>query len=201
MNLFFLFASVALSLLAPLLYRSMLNLNRFWTVFEKILSGSVGALVVLHLLPECIMMLGWIAVLIAMLGLFLPVILEFCWSSGARNIHHTSIFIGILGIITHGLMDGAALALPSLTWNSLPVAVILHRLPAGMLIQSITQDSRIKNLATYSLILLSIATIVGFFFGNNIISLQIYGTQISYFQAFVSGSLLHVVFDSHTNNH
>lgn len=201
MHMSLLVVSIALLVIAPIVYESMLKVKRFWGIFERILHWSIGALVVLHLLPESLAMIGWPAVLLAFLGLMLPGIGERLWSSEASTIHNVAVLTGIGGILMHGFIDGAALATPAVSLKSLPMAVLLHRLPTGMLICSMTAHEH-RKWRWVILLGISIASVIGFFASHKYFSLAADSNAgIGSVQAVVAGSLLHVVFDEHEHEH
>lgn len=196
-----LITSLSLLFIAPFLYRAAIRVKKIWNAVEKLMNIVVTALVVLHLLPESIHIVGWPAVLFAFLGLFLPGLLERLWERGAEQVHLVSIILSLVGLIIHGLMDGAALATPSSSSNSLPLAVVLHTLPAGMLICSIFYPRSQKYVPPILLTTLGLSTLFGYFAGTRYFSMQEHAIYFAMFQAFVAGSFLHITFDLHEPHH
>lgn len=192
-----LIVSLGLLFISPFLYRAAIRVKKIWAAVEKIMNIFVTALVVLHLLPESIHLMGWPAVAFAFLGLFLPGTLERIWKRGAESVHTASIALSIIGLFIHGLMDGAALATPVSSTNTLPLAVVLHTLPAGILICSIFYPRSQKHIPPILLATLALSTLVGYFAGTQFFSLQEHSTYFAAFQAFVAGSFLHITFDLH----
>ena len=189
--------SLGLLFLAPFLYTAAIRVKKIWSAIEKLMNVTVTALVVLHLLPESIHIIGWLAVVFAFVGLFLPGILERLWKRGAERVHSISIILSLIGLFIHGLMDGAALATPISNTNSLPLAVVLHTLPAGMLICSIFYPRSKKIVPPILLTTLGLSTLLGYFAGTLFFSLQEHADYFASFQAFVAGSFLHITFDLH----
>ncbi|MBI2603277.1 MAG: hypothetical protein HYW48_09495 [Deltaproteobacteria bacterium] len=185
--------SIVLLLVAPFVYRALLEMKKFWGAMQKLVNILISALVVLHLLPESIAQIGWPALGLAFFGLFLPGLLERAWKRGAETVHLTSVGVGLIGLLLHGAMDGVALATPASMGNSLPLAVILHRLPDGMLICAFFADRR--YLSYLVLALLGISTLGGFMAGGRFF--QEHAGVLAYFQALVAGSFLHITFDYH----
>src|SRR4051812_22000565 len=116
--MFALLISIFTLVLSPLLYFAAIQYKKVWVVVERILALSIGAVVVLHLIPESVIMSGWSAIPLAFLGLFLPSVLERFWQRKAESIHFVALAIGVLGLGLHGIMDGAALALAALEKKS-----------------------------------------------------------------------------------
>ncbi len=189
--------SLVLLFISPFIYLTALQFKKVWAAIEKIISFSVSALVVLHMLPESIVILGWSAILFALAGLFLPPLLEHLWKKGAEQVHLVSIMMSLVGLIIHGIMDGAALATPVTATNTLPLAVVLHTLPAGILICSIFYPRSQKYVPPILLATLALSTMLGFFLGSQLFSLQKHAYYFAMFQALVAGSLLHITFDFH----
>ena len=196
-----LITSLSLLFLSPALYRAAIRIKKVWSAMEKLISITMTALVVLHLLPESIHIVGWTAVALAFLGLFLPGFLERLWKKGAEQVHLVSITLSILGLSVHGLMDGAALATPMSSSNTLPLAVVLHSLPAGLLMCSIFYLNPQKWLLPLLIAILGLATLLGYFAGTQYLNLQEHAYFFAAFQAFVAGSFLHITFDRHDHVH
>ncbi len=192
-----LITSLGLLFIAPFLYRAAIRVKRVWSAVEKLMNITVTALVVLHLLPESIHIVGWPAIVFAFIGLFLPGLLERLWERGAEQVHLVSIMLSLIGLIIHGLLDGAALATPVSSSNNLPLAVVLHTLPAGMLICSIFYPRSQKYVPPILLGTLGVSTLLGFFAGSRFFSMQEHAAYFAAFQAFVAGSFLHITFDTH----
>ena len=123
---------------APLVYFAAMHFSKAWKLFEKLIFVTVAVLVTLHILPESVEVVGWKASIVAFLGMFVPSLLERMWHHSLHKIHFGAILLTIIGIGVHNLMDGAALASPELNIefgsSLLPYAVVLHRIPEGLLI-------------------------------------------------------------------
>ena len=115
-------------------------------------------------------------------------------------------FLGpnILGFAFHEFVDGAVLS--STVGNSdllaLQIAVIIHRLPAGLTLWWILRPKYGFKFASIIVGLMLILTSFGFFFADSGFKEN---EIISYLQVFVAGSILHVVFfqfhlDQHHHN-
>lgn len=187
---------------APPLYHVLLRFHGYWAFTQKIITITVTSLVVLHLLPESIRMVGLPAVGLAFIGLFLPSLLERLWTAGAKRVHLFSLLLALLGLVVHGMMDGAALAASPVRagqqeLNLLQLAVLLHRLPAAILVWSLFYQRRGPGFPAAVLSLLGLATIVGFAWGRLAFQNLTNFAALFSFQALVAGSLLHIAFDRH----
>ena len=196
--------SLLMLALAPIIYRIATLFQVFWSYAHKFFVTTVTTLVVLHLLPESIRIIGFPATVWSFLGLFLPSILERSWKSKAQAVHIISVIIAFLGLVAHGMMDGAALASPRFgnpSTHLLQWAVMLHRLPAALLIWSLFYHKKGPWFSTCLLVILGLATIFGFYLGQRVLE-QLADIKMFYhFQALVSGSLLHIAFDNHGPHH
>lgn len=172
--------------------------NRFLDGFILV---SIGGMAVIHLLPEAVVEIGGMALLMVFLGALLPYFAERAFHNYERATHNGVLILAFSGILVHTLLDGIAVSHASREHGSgqvLAYAVILHRLPVGLLIWwALKPLSNIK--VTFSvLILMSLATATGFGIG----SIELPGAHsgfITYFQALVTGSLLHVIFHRHVH--
>jgi uncharacterized membrane protein YraQ (UPF0718 family) len=104
--------------------------------------------------------------------------------------------LAVAAVGVHAFMDGAALGGTALgregDGSMLALAVILHRLPEGLVIWWLLQPSRGSWLAAAALGLVAVGTAAGFFFGTSVLSATA-ARGLFLFQALVAGSLLHVV--------
>lgn len=193
--------------LAPIIYFSATRFGKLWAVFEKFLMITVASMVVLHILPESIRAIGHQAVIFAFIGLFLPSTLERIWTLRAAKIHYISILCSLFGLFVHGLMDGAALGIPSMgalnsSGDLLKLAVILHRLPAALFIWSLFYPKHGATIPSLALMGLATSTAIGYFSAEWMMNFAKEGVKILFsFQALVAGSLLHIAFDRHDNEH
>jgi len=90
----------------------------------------------------------------------------------------------------HAIVDGVAL-LPA-SGTGLAHAVILHRIPVGMALWWAVKPSFGTAIAATMFVLIILATAAGYFVGES--AVQMAETKsIAMLQAFVAGSLIHVV--------
>lgn len=152
---------------------------------------SVGSLLVFDVLPVLWGNIGFALLPLLLLGFFGPALVEITFRRFAHKTHSFALLLGILGLITHSAIDGAAVV--TVEGNEmLPYAVILHRLVVGLSLWWIVNPlwGNKKSALVFGLMLLT--TAVGYYVGEK----QLFGmhnTFIDYFQAIVSGTLLHVI--------
>ena len=88
----------------------------------------------------------------------------------------------------HGPSGGLA----DLLSNHLAFGVILHRIPVGMAIWWTVRPKLGSAVAVGALAIIAIATSAAYVLGEPVIELM-EGNSVAYFQAFVAGTLLHVI--------
>ncbi len=178
------------------LFEQQPGINRFLDGFILV---SIGGIAVIHLLPEAVVEIGGMALLMVILGALLPYFAERAFHNYERATHSGVLVLAFSGILVHTLLDGIAVSQASLDHGSgrvLAYAVILHRLPVGLLIWwALKPLSNIKVIVSV-LVLMSLATAAGFSLGGAEFP-GAHSSLLTYFQALVTGSLLHVLFHRH----
>ncbi len=189
-----LIASIFALGIGPLIYQTFGPMRRT----DRIVSGFIIVVITLTLfievLPESYSQIGLLAIGLALLGFIGPTLIEKLFSGSANNTHQLTIYLGILGLVLHASIDGAALQTGSMSeqHENLSLAIILHRLPVGLTIWWLLKPLIGERFALLTIITMAIATSVGF-----LLSMQLNdyysSTGFIALQAFISGSLLHVV--------
>src|SRR3989338_2954177 len=96
---------------------------RVLRVIDVIVIASILFLIVFHIIPESIEHAGWIAIVAIFSGALWPVIYQFVSRSDSCSLQRSLLSLASVGMITHTLLDGVALAENAY----LGFAVILHR--------------------------------------------------------------------------
>jgi len=186
-------------LLGPLLakiFEQQPGINRFLDGFILV---SIGGIAVIHLLPEAVFDIGYMALVMVVIGALLPYFAERAFHNYERATHGGVLVLAFSGILVHTLMDGIAVSQSSLEHGSgqvLAYAVILHRLPVGLLIWWALKPLSTLKVIFSVLALMSLATAAGFQLGT-VDFPGAHSVYLTYFQALVTGSLLHVLFHRH----
>jgi uncharacterized protein len=196
----FLFASVGVLFLGPLVYRSWRRKPSLLAILDGFVFGAVGGLVLFDVLPHAFEEGSWMAALAAGLGLLGPFAAERSRLPALRGTHAVVLAVSMLGIVLHGMLDGAALAPLAVTGDGgadmLPMAVVLHRIPVGIAVWWIVRPAAGRLWAFAALTAIAVATVFGFGLSSTIAAgLPEPGGAI--LQAFVGGALLHVVLHRH----
>ncbi len=179
---------------------------------KQILDGfvliTVAGIVCVYIIPDAIRFGGIIAIGFLVAGLAFPVVLEHAFHRSIPKAHVFVVGLAAIGLLIHAVIDGIAL-LPetgnalaahgthsevggSMGNSHLAAGVILHRIPVGMAIWWAVRPGLGTAAAVITFALLIIATGVAWFFGAPIVELA-ETRSIAWFQAFVAGSLVHVV--------
>jgi hypothetical protein len=104
--------------------------------------------------------------------------------------HALVLALAAIGLVIHSILDGIAL-LPSQT-SDLAYAVILHRLPVGMAIWWSVRPNLGLPAALAAFVMIIGATGLTILLGTPVIELA-EARSIAFVQAFISGSLIHIV--------
>ncbi len=200
--------ATAALLLGPLVYAW----GRSRPIAKQMLDGfvlvAIAGIVCVNIIPPAIDLGGWIAIVALGAGLGFPVAVEKVFRRSVHRAHVFIVFLAAFGLVIHAVIDGIALlpamhtGLPlregagpssgSVTINALALGVILHRLPVGMAIWWSVRPNFGVLAAMLTFTLLIVATGLAYLFGQPIIELT--NTRgLALFQAFVAGSLVHVV--------
>lgn len=161
---------------------------------------SVGGLLLLDVLPEIWEHIGYALIPMVLLGFFGPGLIEITFRRAADKAHSLAIFLGITGLMIHAMLDGAAI-ITNDTNPMLAYAVILHRIVVGLSIWWIVQPQW-GNFRTWLVFgFMFIATVIGYYAGEQQLT-GLHNNIIDYFQAFISGTLLHVIIHRpHVDDH
>ncbi|PIE91301.1 MAG: hypothetical protein CR997_01610 [Acidobacteria bacterium] len=198
-----------LSLLAlatgPLIFHFIQGRLRWEKFIDGFIFVTISGLVFLHIMPEAIVNGGWLALLFGVLGLIGPSFGEKIFHHNVHQTHKIALILGVMGIFLHAGMDGATLSLPGghhhggeHTHELLALAVILHRIPVSLTLWWLLKPEFGRNKAVWMLVLIGIVTVIGYFTGPSLL----HSSSLALFQAFVAGSLLHVVFhQGHGKSH
>lgn len=156
---------------------------------------TIGGLVFIHIVPETYHLAGWPAFAALALGLLGPGLVEHRLGRIARQAHAVALLLALAGIGLHAFTDGLALGQGGHAHGGehmLPMAVVLHRLPVGLMVWFLIRPVYGLPLALATLVLIGVATVLGFSLGEAAIG-GMANDGRGLFQALVAGTLLHVV--------
>lgn len=190
----YLLASCIALLLGPLFYRFFSTGNGLQKGLDGFIFVSLGGLVLLHILPELLEHGGFLAIVFVIIGIWGPTLSERLFHRYSEVTHNLTLILGIGGLLLHTITDGGAMILAQQEGNSplLALGIILHRLPVGVAIWWLLKPQVGGRWAMVVLAAMMLLTSVGYFAGEQLLShLSLENTV--YLQAFVTGSILHVV--------
>jgi len=190
--------SIVALLLGPIIYA----LGRRNHVVRQILDGfifiTIAGIICVDIIPEALAIGGTLAFGFLALGIAFPFVVERGFHGALHEAHVLVLIVAALGLVVHAVVDGIAL-LPT-EGGDLAHAVILHRLPVGMAIWWSLRPNLGLPVAIAAFATISVATAASYVLGAPMIELA-EARSIAYVQAFVSGSLIHVVAFGVTHDH
>ncbi len=192
-----LLAAIVALLSGPLLF----ELGRLGKKTTAFLDGfafiTIAGLFLFGILPEAMATGGPAAWVFAALGLGFPVLVERLFHDAAHREHMAFLALGAAGLLAHCMLDGLVLmGAGGHEAHSLEeqqgLAVVLHNLPKGIALWFLLAPAFGRPAAGAVLILLIGGTVVGYLIGDSALTL-LTGPGVAWFQAFVAGSIFHVV--------
>ena len=182
--------SIVALLFGPVIY----TIGRRNPVARQVLDGfifiTIAGIVTVNIIPDALANGGILALVFLALGIAFPVILERSFHSAFHAAHGLVLALAALGLVIHSILDGIAL-LPSQK-SDLAYAVILHRLPVGMAIWWSVRPNLGLAAALAAFVMIIGATAATMVLGAPAIELA-EARSIAFIQAFISGSLIHIV--------
>lgn len=160
----------------------------------------LGVVLFADILPET----GWQGGLLVAAGFLVPYLLEHAFHRFARQAHLFTLIVGLVGLMLHATLDGAGLV-PAAQEAShhadwLAWAIIIHRLPVGMMTWWLLGPQFGWKPAVAALCSMGVFTFIGYTLAGDVLSLD--HQQLGYLEAVVTGSLLHVILNKrHADKH
>lgn len=189
--MFLLFLSIALLFIAPILNVVSLKKDYFFSSLNGFVFVIIAALVGLDIIPRLLHTTGPEIILVILFGLALPRLIEKLVHKD-KEIHKIAVLAGTIGLIIHTLADGAALTMHSAEQN-LAIGVAIHRIPIGLFVWWFVKPNFGTIAAYLMLAIIAISTLFGFNFADSLTT-TLHSSSVAYFQAFVAGTLIHVLF-------
>jgi len=189
-----LFLSILALFLGPLTYRLLQRQPGWLDLLDAFIFVTISGLVLFHILPELLHSGGLLVLVLMITGLLAPGWIEKYFHKAAHQAHQTTLFLSIFGLVLHASLDGSILLAEQSdrTGWLLAIGVLLHRFPVGITIWWLLRPQYGRVLPLIILSCMSAATLVGAFFGEYSLA-QLDGQWMAWLQAFVMGSIMHVV--------
>ncbi len=192
-------------LLAPVLgaalYRALHGRAHLRRLVDRSVYVAVPLLVAAQVLPHAIEERSLLVIVVLAAGVLLPGAFERASRALAHRTDDLGLVVGYSGLLLHALLEGGAFAPlgapvePTFAW-----AVVLHRVPVGLVVWWLVRPRHGGPLAAAALGGVVGATLLGFLIGNEVLG-PVHGPGIELYHAFVSGTLVHVVFHQGRHDH
>ncbi len=194
-----LFASIFTFLLGPFIYGQCQRQPKTRQFLDGFIFITIAGIVSLHIIPDSLKIGGLGAVGFLIAGLVFPNTIEKLFNRAINKAHQLILAIAAVGLVIHAIIDGLAL-LPAmhgttdipLTENPMALGVIMHRLPIGMAIWWSARSYFGTRIAILAYAIIILATSTSYYWGSTMMELST-NLTLSYFQAFVAGSLIHII--------
>jgi hypothetical protein len=175
----------------PLLFQWVSSSHPLARTLDRVIVVILVLLVVVLLIPDIIEPLGWYAPAWLFVGYLLPGLLERVIRRAAETLHLLSLYVALIGLLLHAVLDGAGLAGSELrAGGGLAAAIILHRFGMGLMLWLIMQPVFGDRIAWATLFAMAAATIVGFEFSEWLLPYTD-DTMISAVQGVIVGTIIH----------
>jgi len=156
---------------------------------------AVPAIVLWQVLPHSWGNHGLLAILVLLLGTGTPSLIERTFRSLAPHADNLALVAGWSGLLIHAFLEGAALVSKD---TGFAYAVILHRIPVGLMIWWILRPRHGFRGAAIGIGTIHVATVAGYAIGARVFA---DGAGVDLYQAFVGGMLLHAVYHQGRRDH
>ncbi|MGL4616094.1 MAG: metal transporter, partial [Shewanella sp.] len=198
----YLLASCIALLIGPLCYRYFASSSGLQKGLDGFIFVSLGGLVLIHILPELLEHGGILAMVFVILGLWGPTASERLFHRYSEITHNFTLFLGITGLLLHTITDGTAMVLAQQEGNSILLAlgVILHQLPVGFAIWWVLQPHLGARWTLLLFAVIMLFTALGYFASEQFLPYVSLDDTV-YLQAFITGSILHVVLHQPHGSH
>ena len=186
--------SILALFLGPVTYRLLQRQPGWLDLLDAFIFVSISGLVLFHILPELLYEGGLLVLVLTGLGLLTPSLVEKYFHKAANKAHNTTLFLGVLGLVLHASLDGTVLLANQIDHTEwlLALGVLLHRFPVGLTIWWLLRPQYGVVLPFIVLISMAAATLLGASYAELSMA-QLDGQLLAWFQAFVMGSIMHVV--------
>lgn len=175
----------------PLLFQWVASTHPLAKTLDRVIVVILVVLVIVLLIPDIIQPLGWSAALFLFVGYLLPSLLERVIRRAAETLHLLSLYVALIGLLLHAVLDGAGLAGSELRHSGgLAAAIILHRFGMGLMLWLIMQPVFGNRIAWATLFAMAAATIVGFEFSERLLPYA-GDTTIAVVQGVIVGTIIH----------
>lgn len=196
----FLVAALAAPAIGPALYGGLHGHPKAVRLVDGFVYLAVPLLVAWQIVPFAWEDRSLIVPLVVAAGLLLPNLCERASHAFETHTDNFAIIVGLSGLALHALLEGAAFGSGGTVGLAFGLAVILHRIPVSLVIWWLIRPRHGTWAGVAGVATIVLATLVGYLLAASLDGGQ-HGTGVEYYQAFVSGSLVHVVFHQGRHDH
>jgi zinc transporter ZupT len=197
----YLIAALAAPAAGPLLYRLLHDHPRAVQLVDGSVYLAVPALLVWQVGHLALEQSTTLVLVAAAAGLLLPSVAERISHALRHRTDQLALVMGVSGLAVHALLEGAALVPGQ---QGIPfafgLAVVLHRIPVGLVIWWLVRPRYGPSMGAVGVGSIVIVTLAGYALGAEVLQ-AVHGAGADLYQAFVSGSLVHVVFHQGRHDH
>lgn len=185
----------------PLLYQWLRKGGRVARTVETTVVAILVLVVVFLLVPDTYHELGILSLALILAGYLVPGLLELAVRQAAHAFHIMSLFLALLGLVAHAMLDGAGLVTGSEGQASatLGIAIVLHRFGMGLVLWFMVQPVFGRRWALAVLSLVAIATVAGYWLSAPLLALDDAGI-VHIVEPLIIGTIIHsLVHRSHAH--
>jgi len=190
------------TIIGPPLYVFMTKNKQVKRVADTFILVLTAGIILFQVLPETFHELGIWSIVLAFIGTGLPGLIESLFRRAAAKTHVFTLYLGVLGLMLHGVIDGSALTLANFQQSGelLPIAILLHRTPVSLTLWWLVKPEFGSRTAAMVILMLLTGTLLGYLYAEQLIS-SLQQPAFMAFQALVSGTLLHVLYHRPGHSH
>ena len=197
----YLIAALVAPVVGPVLYRLLHEHPKAVRSVDGFVYVAVPLLVAWQVLPHAWEARSVLAVILLGAGFLLPAAIERLSNAMEHHADSVALIVGLSGLVIHALLEAAALV-PGGAVVAVPfaLALILHRIPVSLVIWWLICPRFGSLAASAGVALIVLGTLVGYGLGIELLG-DVHAPSLELYQAFVSGSLVHVVFHQGRHDH
>ena len=194
--------SIVLLFIGPILYQWLRRGGFVAKAFDSLIIVVLVVLMAFLLIPESWTKLGYWSIALMLAGYLVPGLLEHLIKRAAHTFHIVSLLLALTGLALHAMLDGAALTINNGdAFSNLPLAVVLHRIGAGMMLWMMVQPVFGRRAAFAVLGFVALATIGGYQLSELVLGLE-GDFAMSVVEAIIIGMIAHsLIHRNHGANH
>ena len=196
----FLVAALAAPAIGPALYGGLHAHPKAVRLVDGFVYLAVPLLVAWQVVPFAREDRGLVVPLLVLAGLVLPNLFERASRAFEAHTDNFAIIVGLSGLALHALLEGAALGSGGTVALAFGLSIVLHRIPVSLVIWWLIRPRHGTWAGVAGVAAIVLATLVGYLLAASLGSGE-HGSGVEYYQAFVSGTLVHVVFHQGRHDH